>query len=75
MPEMSALIVQEPSMLNDSANFCLDEIFQSSHKKQKEGAPMDLMLKQNVFSDDKMNRVESMNQILSRKGSEKMPSG
>lgn len=33
MPEMSALIVNEPSILNDSAQFCLEEIFKSSKKK------------------------------------------
>ena len=71
MPEMSALIVQEPSMLNDSANFCLDEIFQSSQKKKKID-PNKPDLLHVGFSDEK---IENMNKILSRKDSKKVPSG
>lgn len=70
MPEMSALIVQEPSMLNDSANFCLDEIFQSSQKK-KEKDPNNQM----IFSDGKKGTVDNMNMILSQVDSNKIPSG
>lgn len=72
MPEMSALIVQEPSMLNDSAQFCLDEIFQSSTKKNK-GSEMkkDLL----AFSGGKGGKIENMNNILSRMDSNNHQSG
>ena len=70
MPEMSALIVKEPSMLNDSANFCLDEIFQSSQKKKDKDAN-----NQMIFSDGKKETVGNMNMILSQVDSNKIPSG
>lgn len=73
MPEMSALIVQEPSMLNDSANFCLDEIFQSSQKKKGDGLAKDIMSKQRGFTDEKTGRIENMKAILSRQDSQKVP--
>ena len=72
MPEMSALIVQEPSMLNDSAQFCLDEIFQNSTKKNKNKGELknDLI----GFSGAKGGKIDNMNNILSRMDS-KIPSG
>jgi hypothetical protein len=74
MPEMSALIVQEPSMLNDSAQFCLDEIFQSSSKKVKRNdTQADDATRNLVFSDVK-GKGETMKDILSNMDSKKMPS-
>jgi hypothetical protein len=70
MPEMSALMVKEPSMLNDSAHFCLDEIFQSSQKK-KDNDPSN----KNLFSGGKGGKVDNMNMILSQVDSNKIPSG
>jgi hypothetical protein len=70
MPEMSALIVKEPSMLNDSAQFCLDEIFQSSQKKKGDSKKANL-----GFSEGKKGTVDNMNMILSQMDSNKIPSG
>lgn len=76
MPEMSALIVKEPSMLNDSAHFCLDEIFQSSSKKVKRVDTNAEEKTRNLgLSDVKMVKGETMNDILSHVDSKKMPSG
>ena len=68
MPEMSALIVKDHSMLNDSAQFCLDEIFQNSTKKNKNKGEQDM------FSGAKGGKIDNMNNILSRMDS-KIPSG
>ena len=72
MPEMSALMVQEPSVLNDSAQFCLDEIFQTSKKKKPENKQKHDESKGK--SDVKTGKVETMNDILSGVNSQ-IPSG
>lgn len=62
-------------MLNDSANFCLDEIFQSSQKKKGELLLKENMMKQRGFTDEKVGKIENMKLLLSRQDSQKVPTG
>ena len=62
LPDMSALIVQDHSMMNESAQFCLDEIFMQSSQKKKpktQNGPGAFNLKTQPSSGNKVQRVFS----------------